>query len=1235
MRHARSVLIAAMTLVLFAGTLFCSAAVAAPLGTMVLEGQLRTVAGSAVPDGDYTLKVSLYAGKQDLKSLHSELIATKVTGGGFTVAIGLAAALKPEMFADGSAAWVGIQVGTEAELPRLPLNHVAYAFAANTAGSAGKLTCTGCVKAEQLDNSVLADYAKTETLKAYVGVDQACDAGQVATGFAKDGKIVCAKDANDTYSGKQFALASQSCPTGQVVAKIDADGKVQCELGGKTYDGKDFAVADQKCPPDQVVVAVGADGKFTCAVDQKGDVSGKDFALSDQDCGKGKVVRTIDAAGKVVCADIAYEKPVPAGAFTAQEVANLSAGKLADGKTPWEWTKTYDITTKWLRTLAADKNFLAYGRDRQMVFRTDGDTQYATGVGNYPWAFMYGGDTDKHRAALIQKDGTMWTKSYGWLHQRFAAANKSCKAGETVVGIDAAGAITCAADANTTYGAGTFMQAEKGNHIGAKLSDFDARYVNEGQANSITGAMLKDGTINGADLAASSITSGHIKDGEVKSADIAANQIGGGHVADSSLTGSDIKDASLSGADLAANSITSGHIKDGEVKSADIAANQIGGSHVADGSLSGADIADESLTGSDIKNESLTGTDIQNGSITGSDLANETVTSADIKNDSVASEDIKNESLTGTDIKNGSLTYADTNVDSIQRRVTGTCPVGQSIAAVKNDGSVTCVSVDDVAKTAGTCKAGAWHRIAQVNNGTGQPGDRFDGVVTVRDYISSGGHSSATFRVSGGFGDRNGLSFTLLNHGRYNVTTFTLARLLTKSTYDVVYLDVYCARSGAVDFTITNNQHGSGLKAIKWGAASVPTGYATSQYDLDKLIAAGNTGDRWSVDRSGNTWNAGVGRSDGGFQVDGKVVVDGDAGWHRAHGKTGFYMESYGGGIYMLDSTWVRVYGNKSLLVNGALRVEDGSGQVDLGAGASPNVELRSKKSGTPFIDFSNDAAVDYDARIRLVGDDALVFEGTQVGIGRTPTYNIDVAGTGRIDQMGIGTTVRSGYSLDMGGPVDMSNNHIHYINQAHFNGGARFESQDTHYVRFRWDSGSNGGIHFQDGNSKTQGYVYGDGGDTDADFGLLDAEGSWAVRVATDSYTALLVNGAEKIRAHSSGATVTGTLTTTALTIGSKSLSDYIKDTVNSRCYIYFGHVDSCESSSCKTLYAGGYIRGDGTCYSGYGGNSTQRGRTTCQDISWSSSYTGSSNKQKALGLNLWGGVGGDDKIWIRLICK
>lgn len=62
--------------------------------------------------------------------------------------------------------------------------------------------------------------------------------------------------------------------------------------------------------------------------------------------------------------------------------------------------------------------------------------------------------------------------------------------------------------------------------------------------------------------------------------------------------------------------------------------------------------------------------------------------------------------------------------------------------------------------------------------------------------------------------------------------------------------------------------------------------------------------------------------------------------WFRSTGSTGWYSESYGGGWYMIDSTWIRTYGSKSVYQNTGQIRTDGylvtNGGITVGA-ASPN----------------------------------------------------------------------------------------------------------------------------------------------------------------------------------------------------------------------------------------------------------------------------------------------------------
>ena len=83
-------------------------------------------------------------------------------------------------------------------------------------------------------------------------------------------------------------------------------------------------------------------------------------------------------------------------------------------------------------------------------------------------------------------------------------------------------------------------------------------------------------------------------------------------------------------------------------------------------------------------------------------------------------------------------------------------------------------------------------------------------------------------------------------------------------------------------------------------------------------------------------------------------------------------------------------YKTGGLGVGGAFIWGTGRGTLALDQGAS--IELGG--SGTPYLDFSNDATSDYDMRLILTGDDALAIVGGNVGIGDTsPDYKLDVYG--------------------------------------------------------------------------------------------------------------------------------------------------------------------------------------------------------------------------------------------------
>ena len=119
-------------------------------------------------------------------------------------------------------------------------------------------------------------------------------------------------------------------------------------------------------------------------------------------------------------------------------------------------------------------------------------------------------------------------------------------------------------------------------------------------------------------------------------------------------------------------------------------------------------------------------------------------------------------------------------------------------------------------------------------------------------------------------------------------------------------------------------------------------------------------------------------------RVAGDEIIDG--GWLRVTGNAGFYCETYGGGWYMYDSTWIRSVGEKSIW-SGAGNI-CGGGSFGVGT-ATPSQKLH-VSGGNAYIDngwmmFPNTGKGLYwgagyskiydDANLHLYTDDAMYFD--------------------------------------------------------------------------------------------------------------------------------------------------------------------------------------------------------------------------------------------------------------------
>ena len=150
--------------------------------------------------------------------------------------------------------------------------------------------------------------------------------------------------------------------------------------------------------------------------------------------------------------------------------------------------------------------------------------------------------------------------------------------------------------------------------------------------------------------------------------------------------------------------------------------------------------------------------------------------------------------------------------------------------------------------------AGNWYRIAQ-SSASGQSSGykRSNAVFTLRDDISSGGHSTVVFRAGMSYGAFNRMGVTLLSHTSFSQTTFTEVRILHDGVYDAYYLEVKVNRSGNVRYSIRDNLGNGAWVPVDWTlTSSIPNGYTERKYNIDKLFMVGDYKNRFSISRGGS-----------------------------------------------------------------------------------------------------------------------------------------------------------------------------------------------------------------------------------------------------------------------------------------------------------------------------------------------------------------------------------------------
>lgn len=253
-------------LLLFA-LLFALPAAAAVPKVVGTEGVLTSKTGAPLANGTYALTFRLYASASGGAPIWQESASVTVSNGRFAWDLGSAVPLSAQMA--GEAQWIGVQVGTEPELPRVQWRSSPFALRAQVAEG---LECNGCVQLTMLAPDVLAPYALLSDLDAYVkaanldallaayvklsdlastlaGLAKLSDLAVVATSgkyadliglpdltqfatWTALAKVATTGQYADLAGLPTLAKVGTACAVGQVVTGIAADGSLVCGAGG-------------------------------------------------------------------------------------------------------------------------------------------------------------------------------------------------------------------------------------------------------------------------------------------------------------------------------------------------------------------------------------------------------------------------------------------------------------------------------------------------------------------------------------------------------------------------------------------------------------------------------------------------------------------------------------------------------------------------------------------------------------------------------------------------------------------------------------------------------------------------------------------------------------------------------------------------------------------------------------------------------------------------------------------
>ncbi len=257
----------ALPVALAACTMLASAvASAATPAISAVEGVLFSSGGGAAADGNYNVTFSLYKDEVGGNPIWFEgPVVIGVKSGQWQHLLGSTKALTTAAL-NGGTLFLGLQIASDAELPRKPL--AAAAFAVRAAVADG-IECSGCVGAGHIDSKFLAGYAKTADLNkvALSGAFSDLTGGPDLSAYVKGSalsKVATGGNYTDLNGIPDLTLYAKVTDLGNYVK---AASLATVAGTGSFNDLKDKPVLSKKgdkCGSGLVMIGIKADGSYEC-----------------------------------------------------------------------------------------------------------------------------------------------------------------------------------------------------------------------------------------------------------------------------------------------------------------------------------------------------------------------------------------------------------------------------------------------------------------------------------------------------------------------------------------------------------------------------------------------------------------------------------------------------------------------------------------------------------------------------------------------------------------------------------------------------------------------------------------------------------------------------------------------------------------------------------------------------------------------------------------------------------